>query len=635
MPKSKTKSIELPLPPASGPPLMTMYAEGSENTSVTRTRRNRASTIERTDKFVNIDNLPLPFRFSSGYGSSPIEAKEAVLLCQKAYFNIGIVRNIIDLMTEFSVGEVYFREGNKMSREFFSAWWKKIGGLSYQDQFYREYYRGANVFSYRFEVSIQPTDIRRIISNFGLTLGKTLEQLEVQKFLLPSRYIVLNPADILFSCGISFYKGNYYKRLSDFEISRLRKPQTEEDKEVLESLPADFRKKIQEKTTIDVNLPLDEEKVVIVFYKKQDYEPFATPMIWPILEDLNAKIELKRLDMAIARTQQQVILLVTTGAEPDNGGVNQANLLALQELFRNESIGRVLIADYTTKAQFVIPQIGDILTPQKYEQLDKDINMGLNNILLGGEKFANQATKVEVFLARLEHGRRDFLENFLIPEIRRISKSLGFKNYPVPYYDTILLKSNDLRDKIYVRLSELGLLTPDETFSALDTGRLPDSEQSKENQNIYKKDRDAGMYKPLIGGAKEAGPEGRPTGTPVPQMTKKISPIGTKASVFSIKKLTENMKEAKELGNVVASVLKLKFKKKQLDEEQIGVVTDITKTIIANEDPKVWKEKVSEYVKNPVDKNIERVRAVQALGSEYQCDDYLASLLFISQTEES
>lgn len=619
--------------PANGQPLMANYAEASDNTSTTRSRRNRGSVIERTDKYINIDQSPLPFKFSFGYYGNFIDARDCIILCQKAYFNVAIVRNIIDLMTEFSVGDIYFRDGSKLSREFFEAWWRKIGGRDLQDRHYREYYRGGNVFFYRFESTVQPGDVRRLISNFGLTTVTAIENLEVPKMKLPVRYVLLNPADIMFAGGVSFYSGIYYKRITDFELQRLRKPQSDEDVEVLKSLPAETQKIIKNTKVGTVNLQLDAEKVLAIFYKKQDYEPFAAPLVWPVLEDLNAKIELKRLDMAIARTQQQVILLITTGAEPDKGGVNNANIVALQQLFLNESVGRVLVADYTTKAEFVVPKIGDILTQEKYQQLEQDINLGLNNILIGGEKFANQSVKVEVFMARLEHGRRIFLEQFLIPEIRRISKSLGFKSSPTPYYDEIQLKNNDIRDKIYVRLAELGLLTPDEAFVALDNGRLPDPEQSQENQTTYKKERDKGLYKPLIGGAKDGagdGTAGRPDGTPSPQTTKRIGPIGTKAS-FSLKSLTGHMMAAKALGNEVAAQLKTKFKKKTLNEHQVSVATDIAKVIIANEEPDKWLTKVSDYIKEPVDKNTERIKEVQALAAEFQVDDYLASLLLISK----
>ena len=76
------------------------------------------------------------------------------------------------------------------------------------------------------------------------------------------------------------------------------------------------------------------------------------------------------------------------------------NLEAMQKLFENESIGRVLIADYTTKAEFVIPDIASLLDPKKYEVIDRDINIGLNNILVGGFCFYYYISFVDAGLGR-------------------------------------------------------------------------------------------------------------------------------------------------------------------------------------------------------------------------------------------
>jgi len=615
-------------------------AEASDTTSLTR--RDRAATIERTDKYANIDAGPLPFKYSIGYSGAEMDARDTIILCQKAYFNVGIVRNIIDLMTEFSVGEIYFREGNKASRDFFAALFTKIGLRSFMDRWFREYYRSGNVFTFRFDGKLKPGDVRKIVQIYGLPAAKAFTEIEVDKMQVPARYVILNPADILFAGNISFYTGIYFKRLSDYELMRLRAPKTDEDKEVLNSLPPDIKQQIYKRNIGVVNLPLNPLHVTAVFYKKQDYEPFSAPMIWPVLEDINFKIEMKRLDMAIARTQQQVILLVTTGTEPEKGGINQNNILALQKLFQNESVGRVLVADYTTKAEFVVPNIGSILTPAKYEQLDKDINIGLNNILVGGEKFANQSTKVDVFLARLRHGRDLFLNDFLIPEIRRIAKSVGFKSYPIPYFDEIVLKNDNLKERLFVRLAELGLLAPNEIVTALESGRLPDQDTSMENQKSYKQARDKGYYEPLIGGGKGDGEgmgggsggsnsgAGRPGADGVPQMTKKMSPIGA-SEKFSVTSLMTVMKATRELEARVQDLLKLKFKKKKLNEEQLAVATAITKIIVTNEDQSNWGEKIKQYCDKPVDTNEERVKEILDIAATYGTDDYSAALLYHSK----
>ena len=94
-----------------------------------------------------------------------------------------------------------------------------------------------------------------------------------------------------------------------------------------------------------LKIELDPKKLSYSFYKKQDYEPFAIPFGFPVLEDINAKLELKKMDQAITRTVENVILLITMGTEPDKGGINAHNLSAMQTLFRNESVGRVLVSD--------------------------------------------------------------------------------------------------------------------------------------------------------------------------------------------------------------------------------------------------------------------------------------------------
>ena len=200
-------------------------------------------------------------------------------------------------------------------------------------------------------------------------------------------------------------------------MERLRYPKTEEDQQMFDALDEGTKelltKSMKGTSDLSVAIPIDKDRLYTVFYKKQDYEPFAIPMGFPVLEDLNWKKEMKKMDMAITRTTSQCVLLVTMGNEPDKGGVNQQNLTNMQELFRNESVGRVLIADYTTKAEFIIPKIADLLDPKKYEIVDKDILIGLNNILFGSEKYSNQTTKMEVFLKRLEIAQDEFLSSFL------------------------------------------------------------------------------------------------------------------------------------------------------------------------------------------------------------------------------
>lgn len=606
----------------------------SSESSNTRTRRNAASVINRTDRYKNIEDGLIPFRYSTGVkNSSNMNIRDAVVLCQKAYYNFAIFRNTIDLMTEFSCSDIYFRNGSQKSRDFFNALFKKINVYDLQDKFFREYYRSGNVFVYRFDTRVSDLDVNKITQTFGLSTSKAAVN-------LPSKYIILNPADIQLGGTINFSSGKYYKILTDYELERLKSPKTDEDLEVLESLPEEVKNQIKQKSIGILNLPLDRERLCAVFYKKQDYEPFAVPMGFPVLDDINWKAEMKKMDMAVTRTMQQAVLLITMGAEPDKGGVNQKNLESMQKLFENQSVGRVLIADYTTKAQFVIPEIGNLIGPEKYEVVDRDIQIGLNNILIGNEKFANQSIKVQVFIERLKQARQAFINDFIIPEIRRISKEIGFKNYPEPHFEDIDLKDDVQYSRIYNRLVELGVLTPEEGIQAIETGRLPNHEESIISQEKFKSLKDKGFYQPLIGGAK-IGEAGRPAGTTgIPQSTKNVKPIGegnqSKASQqdeFSFLKIRENLTAFQKLEEEVGAFLRKKHNLKKLSNDQKSIANQISELIISNESPEDWTKQISNYIDNPFDKNENLVKAINDIAFEHQLDHYLASILYHSKVK--
>jgi hypothetical protein len=599
--------------------------------SATRTRSNKAADIVRTDRFRNIENGMIPFRHSRGISNnSNIDVRDTIILCQKAYYNFSVFRNTIDLMTEFSISNLYYTGGSRKSREFFETLFGRINIDDLQSRFFREYYRSGNVFIYRFNAKMDKSDAFKINQTFGLSEAN--EDIEI-----PSKYIILNPSDIQLQGSIAFSTGVYYKVVTDYELQILRHPQTEEQKEVFESLPEETKKLIKESKNVGmsaVTMPLNTDRLVAVFYKKQDYEPFAVPMGYPVLEDINWKQEMKQMDMAVARTTNQAILLITMGTKPEEGGVNQRNLMAMQKLFENESVGRVLISDYTTEAKFVIPDIGNILDPKKYDVVNQDIQMGLNNILLSDEKFANTSIKVQVFMERLKQGRRVFLENFLMPEIRRVSKEMGFKNYPDAHFEEVDLRDTSVYSRIYSRLIELGVLTAEEGMQAIESGRFPTPEESLESQKRFQELKNEGLYEPLIGGPKMTQMTGRPTGSKKPKEEDKKTPIGTKATLnFSLSKIQEHLNLSDKLNLEVEASLRQIHKRKRLSKQQKEVAREITNIVITNEDPPSWLAKAGRYAAEPTDRNHERVKKVQDVAYEHQVDDFLAGILYASVYE--
>lgn len=561
--------------------------ESKASTTTTARRSNSIHRKAKLNKFTNIDSGLLPYETSS----QGVNVRDTIELCQKAYANVPIFRNAIDIMSELSNSDVYLEGGNSKSKDFINKWFDKIKIWNLKDQYFREYYRSGNIFLYRVDGKFSTEDFNKLIQVYGsgsLAPGK-----------IPVKYIMLNPYDITIESSSSFDQGIYKKVLSAYDLERLKFPKTDYDKEILKSLEPELKDKISSNqwSNDGAYITLDPKKLIYSFYKKQDYEPFAIPFGYPVLDDINWKIELKKIDQAISRTIQNVILLITMGTDPDKGGVSASNLNAMQSLFQNESVGRVLVSDYTTKAEFVIPDLRKVIGPEKYQIVNEDIREGLQNIIVGNEKFANTQVKAQIFLERLKEARNAFLNDFLQPQIKMVCQNMGFRKYPIAKFEDIELKDEVQFQRVVTRLIELGILPPEEGIKAIKTGVYPEPSQLEDAQEKYVEQRKKGYFNPIVGGVpmieedessgvqtKTSGPPpevGRPTGTTgVPQEASNIhSREGIQSIVYEIEQFNkESLSSARKV-----------FNKKRLSKQQKEMVSELAKSIVVSTDQNEWQ----------------------------------------------
>jgi ribosomal protein S15P/S13E len=559
-------------------------------------RRNSIYYKDKKKRLTNIENGLLPFEF----GSDGVSVRHCIELCQKAYANISIFRNAVDVMAEFANSNIHLEGGTQKSREFVRKWFDKINLWKVRDQYFREYYRSGNVFMYRVDGNFTAEDAAKMNKVYGgIAPGK-----------IPLRYIFLNPYDVVAERATSFNEGQYFKILSEYDLERLQSPKTDYDKQVLNSLSPELRKKIKKGGFVKdgIQIKLDPEKLAYSFYKKQDYEPFAIPFGYPVLDDINYKIELKKIDQAICRTIENVILLITMGAKPDDGGINPQNLAAMQSLFQNESVGRVLVGDYTTKADFIIPDLRKVVGPDKYQIVNQDIKEGLQNIIVGDERYSNTQVKAEIFLERLKESRNAFLHDFLQDQVKMVCQNMGFRTYPTAKFEEIDIKDETQLQRVATRLLELGILTPEQGIEAIKTGIYPPSSELKEAQEEFSRDRERGLYNPLVGGIpavespgaqeerdlKERISKQKPPLGPGQQRpstpTEVGRPVGaSEAEQISKEDIQEIIYKAEALGKYIKAKMKDSSGKRRLTKVQQTLAEDLCESIICSTDIVEWE----------------------------------------------
>jgi hypothetical protein len=598
-------------------------------------RRNSAHKSDKKFRFSNISGGMLPYV----YGADGVNVRDTIELCQKAYANISVFRNAIDVMSEFANSDIYLEGGSQNARDFIYKWFERINLWNLKDQYFREYYRSGNIFMYRVDGKFTQSDFENITKIYGSTLS-------LKPGKLPVKYILLNPYDIVATKGSSFDTGLYEKILSEYDIERLKNPKTSYDQQVYEALDDSTKEKIRtgKYTSDGIRVKLDPGHLVYSFYKKQDYEPFAVPFGYPVLDDINFKLELKKIDQAICRTIENVILLITMGAEPDKGGINPRNMEAMQSLFKNESVGRVLVSDYTTKAQFVIPDIGKVVGPAKYEVINNDIKEGLQNVIVGDERYSNTQVKAKIFLERLEESRNAFIHDFLQPQVKMICQNFGFRKYPKVKFEETDIKDEVQLQRVATRLMELGIITPEQGMDVLEKGSYPKPEDMQPAQQKYIEQRKEGMYNPIVGGVPMIAPEtgedqdtvevkrevGRPVGTSgIPQQSQQSS-----ANLFSRANIQQTIYSTESLRNEGYKHMRKKLGKNKLKTAEKNMIDELCESIVVSCDESDWSKKLNSCILDP--NNIESLSAlnkIQQLSSDHDLDLYSAALLYHSNTE--
>lgn len=599
------------------------------DSSSTRTssRTNNISKNYVKDRFKNIDDGLLPF----DYSRDSVDARDAIQLCQKAYFNVPAFRSTIDMLSDFADSDIYLDGGSDKSRSFINAWFKRIRIHDLKAQFFREYYRSGNVFLYRIDGRLKMQDTEKILETYGATNKNAA---------IPIKYMVINPTDIATKGSISFTDYQYFKVLTPYEISRLKNPKTEHEKEMFNSLPDDVQLRIKNNTASTserLYIQLASDLLHVVFAKKQDYEPLAIPYGFTVLDDINKKLELKKIDQAISRSIENVVLLITMGAEPDKGGINSKALQAMQSIFKNQSVGRVLVSDYTTKADFIIPDLRKVIGPEKYEVLNRDIQEGLQNVLIGDNKYADGQLKMKIFIQRLEESRQLFIREFLQPEIRRICKSAGMRSWPeAKLVKTDTLDNSDMT-KLATRMMELGVITPEQGMDVIHTGVFPKSEDLDEAQKAFKDKREDGYYMPLVNSInlyetdEAADPVQQAPKNPVAISPSGGRPIGVSNSTFSKKHIVETTKMINEFELRAFREFALKYGLEELDDNRKELVSRACESIVVSKDVDEWDSSLASIINDlEAISELDVNSNILEFGAKHQLDDLSAAILYHS-----
>lgn len=385
--------------------------------------------------------------------------KQAMSMCMKAYERVGIVKNVIDLMGDFGSQGITLNHSNKQVEKFYRAWWKKINGAERSERFLNMLYRCGNVIIHKRYGKITKKQ-QKNMSKGKEELVEFKEQ-EVTKKQIPLRYDFLNPLQIEVEGG---YAGAFSgDRIYRMKISHSVRKSFEANSKFADKLPAAVKEALKNQQNF---IKLDNNTLEVFFYKKDDWELWANPMVNAIIDDIMMLEKMKLADMSALDGAISNIRLWKLGNLEHKILPNKGAIDKLRNILASNVGGGTMDLVWGPEIDFKESntQIYKFLGSEKYQPVLNSIyaGLGIPPTLTGlaGQSggFTNNFISLKTLIERLEYGR-DLLFKFWEKEIEYVQKSMGFTAPATLHFDHMILSDEAAEKNLLIQLADRDIIS--------------------------------------------------------------------------------------------------------------------------------------------------------------------------------
>ena len=380
--------------------------------------------------------------------------KRMIAQCMQAYSRVGIIRNVIDLMSDFSSQGLVLVHPNKTIEKFYRKWFQEIGGMDRSERFLNYLYRTSNVVVRRKTAKINRKQERSLKNAVGADVK--IEELKFKSKEIPWGYDFLNPLSIDVKGSVHIGKPEYLMRLSNTSYNSLM---TNNNKK---SLPQDLYQRLK---SGERTIPLDLDKVDFYYYKKDDWMIWADPMIGSILDDIIMLEKMKLADMAALDGAISNVRLWTVGDLDHKIIPTKTVINKLRDILASNVGGGTMDMVWGPELKFTESQsqVYRFLGSEKYQPVLTSIyaGLGIPPTLTGaasGGGYTNNYVSLKTLVERLEYGR-EVLSDFWRKEIEIVQKAMGFR-YPAEiHFDSIILSDEAAQKNLLIQLADRDIIS--------------------------------------------------------------------------------------------------------------------------------------------------------------------------------
>jgi hypothetical protein len=406
--------------------------------------------------------------------------RDIVEACMNAYHRIGLLRNIIDMMASFGCQGIQVVHTVKSREKVYKAWFNKVRGTERSERFLNGLYRAGNVIIKRQMAKLSASDMRDLQHSFA-SLEADAEYEKNKKPRnneIPIEYVFLNPATIEMAGGdLATFLGHpiYTLKIPNFIITMIKTPKTPTQKQLVADLPDFIRKPVQAGEKF---ITLDNDKMSVFHYMKDDWQQWALPVTYSILADLILYEKMKLADMAALEGAISHIRIWKLGSLEHEIQVGPALHQKLHDMLLSNVGGGAmdLVWDAAIDLQETGTDVAKFLGSSKYEPVLQSIfaGLGIPASLTGGGKgagFSNNAISLKTLIERLQYGR-DLLTEFWNKELNIMQEALGDSKPARIIFDNMSLYDEAAEKMLWFQLYDRHLV--DDSTMQEKFGMIPD-----------------------------------------------------------------------------------------------------------------------------------------------------------------
>lgn len=301
-----------------------------------------------------------------------------------------------------------------------------------------------------------------------------------EKNVVPWKYISLNPLQ-MFPSTTSASGWKYL--LTKEDILKMAKTVDvkidDTTKSLRVTLPDGMTGNIQPIKNVEAagfyaEMEIPENRLTVIALNKYDWSNWGSPggLVWKAMPTITFKNTLRAMEQKTAKAAINMVYLWKLGNVKEGLIPTMEDYERFADMLKAPSQTLNILWNDAISGEVIQPELKDIFDSDRWAGLRSELTsqFGITQQLVTGEggNFAASFVSVQGLLERLESVRDLLIESWLLPEVYKVQKAMGFKKLPKVQFNQMSLRDKNAENTFIMGLYDRGIISDETLYEGID-----------------------------------------------------------------------------------------------------------------------------------------------------------------------